>query len=92
VVGPGRLSNGTGLECPAACSGQWCYKRHSHGINMMSTWRALRAGEEETSKWTGPVGTIFYLFIQIFSNQFKFEMVKDGILVLEKFQIKYGHV
>jgi hypothetical protein len=30
-----------------------------------------------------------FLFIQRFSNLFEFEMVKDGLLVLEKFQTKY---
>jgi hypothetical protein len=59
MVGHDRLSGGTGLKRPVARGGQ----RHSHGADVTYVQCALKEGKEETSKCTGPVRTVFCIYL-----------------------------
>jgi hypothetical protein len=63
-------------------------------------WKAVVATRHccsetgEAAKWARPGthNTFFFYLFKDFLNPFKFKMVKDGLLLLEKFQTKYGCV
>jgi hypothetical protein len=63
-----------------------CPERHGSGADGTSTWHRHR---EEVNRWAGPVRTISF---SIYSNGFEFELVKSGLPLLKKFEIKYGIV
>jgi hypothetical protein len=67
---------------PQAACGTWC---NAH--------TAVIRGAGEAAKWAGgPVQQWPFSVNQIFSNPFKFDTVKDGLLVLKNFHIKFGRV
>jgi hypothetical protein len=54
--------------------------------NVTIAWHGQR---RRGCHWAGPGTHNTFLIIQIFANPFEFEMVKYGLLLPKKFQIKY---
>jgi hypothetical protein len=53
-----------------------------------------RTAAQSRGEWglTGGPGLCYSVDFLFFSNGFKFELIKYGLLFLKKNQIKYGHV